>query len=69
MEAMVEAMARLNPGQRDFEMGGEESQRIYDEFVKGPTVKDTRADVFSCSYCGKTSAKRLSGCGRCILRL
>lgn len=66
MEAMAQAMARLNPGQTQFEMGGVESQKVYDEFVKGPEAKESRADVYSCSYCGtKTSAKKLSGCSRC----
>lgn len=65
MEAMMQSMARLNPGQRRFELGGPESQKIYDEFVKGPTGKETRVDVHTCSFCGTTSTEVLQTCSRC----
>lgn len=57
MEAMMQSMARLNPGQRRFELGGPESQKIYDEFVKGPTGKETRVDVHTCSFAGQRPLK------------
>lgn len=65
MEAMVQSMSRLNPGQTEFEFGGAESQRIYDEFVKGPKEKSTRCDIYTCSYCGDTGTKKLQRCSRC----
>jgi len=64
-EAMMQNMARLNPGQTEFELGGTETQEIYDEFVKGPKTKDSRADAYTCSYCSKTSTKALQACSRC----
>mmetsp|Transcript_7924 Transcript_7924/g.17680 ORF Transcript_7924/g.17680 Transcript_7924/m.17680 type:complete len:324 (+) Transcript_7924:270-1241(+) len=64
-EAMIQSMSRLNPGQQSFEMGGEESQRIYDEFVKGPQQKENRGDYYTCAYCNKTGTKKLMVCSRC----
>lgn len=65
MDAMKQTMARLNPGQTEFELGGTDSQEIYDEFIKGPQGNKSRADVFTCSYCGKTGTKKLATCSRC----
>lgn len=65
MEAMMQNMAKLNPGQTEFEMGGEESQKIYDEFVKAPEGKGNRADHYTCSYCGETGTVKLLQCSRC----
>uniref|UniRef100_A0A7S4ULF1 MYND-type domain-containing protein n=1 Tax=Ditylum brightwellii TaxID=49249 RepID=A0A7S4ULF1_9STRA len=65
MNAMTEQMARMNPGQTHFEIGGEESQKIYDEFIRPPKTKSTRGDYFTCAYCGKTSDKKLLMCSRC----
>lgn len=55
----------MQPNQKEFEVGGPKTQNIYDEFVKGPQGKDTRADVYTCSYCGKTGTKKLHTCSRC----
>ena len=65
MQAKMQSMSLLNPGQTKFELGGEESQTIYDEFVKGPQGKETRADYYTCSYCGKTGTIKLQQCSRC----
>merc|ERR1719253_613539 len=62
---MTQTMSRLNPGQTEFELGGEESQHIYDEYVSGPKQKENRSDFFTCDYCGKTDTKKLMVCARC----
>jgi hypothetical protein len=64
-EAIMQAMARKNPGQTQFELGGEESQKLYDEFVRAPDSKANRADYYTCAYCGKTGTKKLLQCSRC----
>lgn len=64
-EAMTLMMSRLNPGQAEFTLGGEESQKIYDGYVSGPTQKENRGDFFICNYCGKTDTKTLKVCTRC----
>jgi hypothetical protein len=66
IQAMTETMARLNPGQTKFEIGGDESQqKIYDEFIKAPQGNENRADYYTCSYCGKTGTVKLLQCSRC----
>ena len=35
------------------------------ELIRGPQGKDSRADFYSCSYCGKASPTKLQACGRC----
>jgi len=65
VNAMMQSMSKLNPGQTKFEMGGEESQKIYDEFVKGPQGKESRADYYTCSYCEKAGTVKLQQCSRC----
>lgn len=64
-EALTQSMSRLNPDKNELQIGGEESQRVYDEFVKGPQQKDNRGDFFTCAYCNKTSTKKLMACSRC----
>lgn len=69
--AIIQAWAKENPGKREMEFGGPETQRLYDEFAAAPTlsVKNStqRVDKFTCSYCGKASAKKLDCCSRCKL--
>jgi len=65
MNAMMQSMSKLNPGQTKFEIGGEESQNIYDEFVKGPQGKESRFDYYTCSYCEKAGTVKLQQCSRC----
>ena len=40
MQALMQNMARLNPGKKEFELGGPETQEIYDKYVKGPDVDE-----------------------------
>ena len=63
--AMVQAMARRNPGQTTFEIGGQGSQAIYDDLIRAPQAKATRADFYTCSYCGITKTTKLLACSRC----
>lgn len=65
--AMAEAFARLNPGKTEFEMGGEETEQIYQKFVAPPpsAQRDAALDPYTCSYCKKISTTKLLACGRC----
>jgi hypothetical protein len=54
MQAMMQAMSRRHPSQREFEFGGSETQEIYDRFLKAPEGKSGRAEKFTCGYCDKT---------------
>jgi hypothetical protein len=65
MQGFTQAMARQNPGQQNFEYGGAEAQKIYDQFLKAPDAKMGRADMYTCAYCGTTSSDKLSMCSRC----
>jgi len=65
MDAMTQSLARLNPGQTELEFGGEESQKIYDELIKGPKAKENRVDLYTCAYCNKSSYTTLLVCSRC----
>jgi hypothetical protein len=66
IQAMTEKMASLNPGQTEFEFGGDESQqKLYDEFIRAPQGNENRADYYTCAYCGKTATEKLLQCSRC----
>eukprot|EP00536_Pseudo-nitzschia_multiseries_P003487 jgi/Psemu1/236739/estExt_Genewise1.C_540036 len=65
LDALTHAMSRMNPGRTEMEIGGEESQKIYDELIRGPKPKDNRGDFYTCAYCNKTSAVKLDVCNRC----
>ena len=64
-DALVQAWAQENPGKRNFEIGGKETQKLYDKVVAPPSVKSNKAEKFTCNYCGKTSTVKLLLCGRC----
>jgi hypothetical protein len=65
-DAIVQEMQRRNPGQRNFELGGAETQEIYEKIAAVPKTKTTRADKYTCAFCGKTRAdKALMCCSRC----
>eukprot|EP00977_Amphora_coffeiformis_P022399 scaffold10860_cov182-Amphora_coffeaeformis.AAC.16 len=63
--ALFQAWAAEHPGETHFEMGGRQTQDLYDKVVAKPTAKDTRAENFTCAYCHKTSTKKLLCCARC----
>ncbi|KAG7349425.1 MYND finger domain containing protein [Nitzschia inconspicua] len=65
MVAMAQAMSRKHPNQREFEIGGSETQQLYDQLLKAPEGKSGRADKFTCVYCNKTSPTKLKMCARC----
>ncbi len=63
--AMVQALSKQNPGKTKFELGGQESQDIYDQIISNPAMRKNRSEQFTCSYCSKSSTERLSMCARC----
>jgi hypothetical protein len=65
MEALMQAFVQQNPGERNFEIGGPETQKLYDQFIAAPETKRNRAEKFTCSYCKKSSPVKLSLCARC----
>jgi hypothetical protein len=64
-DALVQAWSKQNPGKPNFEVGGKETQELYDQFVAGPSAKDNRAEKSTCNYCNSTSTKKLMLCVRC----
>lgn len=64
-EALMQAWSKKNPGERVFEVGGKETQELYDNVVAGPSANNKKAEKFTCNYCGETSTKKLNLCGRC----
>lgn len=64
-DAIVQSWSKLNPGKMSFDIGGEETQKIYDQFVACPPTKSKRTDAFTCNYCGLAATKELKICGRC----
>lgn len=65
-QALVQAWARQNPGQTHMEVGGPETQQLYDEVLAKPAAKENRAENYSCAYCGKSSTVKLKACARCL---
>jgi len=65
MRGLTQAYAQQNPNSRTFEVGGPETQRLYDEFMAAPETKQNRAEKFTCAYCGKSSPTKLNLCSRC----
>jgi hypothetical protein len=63
--ALMQAWAKENPGKRVMEVGGEDTQRLFDQFVAPPPTNYTHVEKFTCSYCDKSSATKLLLCGRC----
>lgn len=65
--ALAEALSRLNPGKTHFELGGIETEQVYEKFVAPPpsSQRDAALDPYTCSYCKKVSKTKLMACGRC----
>lgn len=65
LRSLLKVIERLNPGQPTFELGGEESQKLYDKYIRAPRARANRVDWYTCCYCGKISAIQLLQCSRC----
>eukprot|EP01034_Spumella_vulgaris_P024662 gene24662-31031_t len=66
MAAIKNAWAKQNPGKTTMEFGGEDTQKLYDQFAAAPpSAGIDRTDKLTCGYCGKSSAERLMLCSRC----
>jgi hypothetical protein len=67
LQSLTQAYARKHPGATNMEMGGKETQELYDQFVAKPpsSKEDQAADPYTCSYCRKNSTKQLPACARC----
>jgi hypothetical protein len=63
--ALMQALSKNNPGKTTFEMGGPETQKIYDEIIANPSIKTNRAEAFTCGYCNKSATEKLLLCSRC----
>lgn len=65
--ALASAFAKLNPGKTEFHVGGEETQKIYDQFVAPPpsSQREQALDPYTCTYCRKNSTTKLMACARC----
>ena len=49
--ALLQGWSKQNPGKTRFEMGGPETQKLYDEILANPSVKTNRSEAFTCDYC------------------
>ena len=67
MLSLAQAYAKLHPGATTFEVGGKETQELYDQYVAKPpsSKKDQANDPYTCSYCRNNSTKELPACARC----
>lgn len=67
LAAMARGFAQMNPGQRHFEVGGPQTQEVYEQYVAPPpsAQRDQSVDPFTCSYCHRLSTTKLQACGRC----
>jgi hypothetical protein len=66
MRAIQSAWAKQNPGKTVMEFGGEETQKLFDQFAALPPSADIqRGDVLTCGYCGKSDTQKLHLCSRC----
>lgn len=63
--ALMQAWAKQNPGKTRFDVGGKETQDLYDKVLSKPVTKITREDNLTCSYCNKSSTVPLQRCSRC----
>ena len=65
--AISRGLHALNPSSNTVELGGPETQRIYDKFIAPPpsATRDQSVDPYTCSFCRKLSADKLPSCGRC----
>ncbi len=67
MRGLMQAWSKQNPGKTTMEVGGEETQKLYEQFIASPAVKSSKpkAEKWTCDYCNKTSIKKLPMCMRC----
>ena len=67
MQGFMQAWSKQNPGKTTFEFGGKETQKLYKDFIAAPSKSKSKpgAEKFTCDYCHKTSATKLSACARC----
>mmetsp|Transcript_14684 Transcript_14684/g.21668 ORF Transcript_14684/g.21668 Transcript_14684/m.21668 type:complete len:316 (-) Transcript_14684:84-1031(-) len=64
--ALGQALSKQNPGQTKFNLGGQEHQRIFEDFISPPASKSKgKAEAFTCDFCGVTSVVKLQLCSRC----
>jgi hypothetical protein len=63
--ALMQGWSKKNPGKTHFEMGGPETQKLYDEILANPSVKTNRSEAFTCDYCNKSATVKLMLCSRC----
>ncbi|KAJ3058422.1 hypothetical protein HDU99_006809 [Rhizoclosmatium hyalinum] len=62
--AIAMAMAAKNPEKTSFELGGVETQELFEKVASVP-LKKSEADPNTCSYCQKPSIVSLKYCARC----
>lgn len=66
LSAIGSAWAKQNPGKSRIELGGSETQKLYDKFAsKPPSSSIDSIDKLSCGYCGASSAEKLRFCSAC----
>ena len=67
LHATTAALARMNPGVTELQVGGVEYQRVYEQFVAPPPSanRDQSVDPYTCSFCGTHSTTKMACCGRC----
>eukprot|EP00985_Skeletonema_marinoi_P023632 scaffold15840_cov142-Skeletonema_marinoi.AAC.6 len=67
MRGLMQAWSKQNPGKTTMEIGGEETQKLYEQFIAPPvkTSSKPKAEKWTCDYCNKTSIKKLPMCTRC----
>ncbi|ORY32417.1 hypothetical protein BCR33DRAFT_534887 [Rhizoclosmatium globosum] len=58
------AMAAKNPEKTSFELGGVETQELFEKVASVP-LRKSEADPNTCSYCQKPSIVSLKYCARC----
>eukprot|EP00984_Skeletonema_dohrnii_P002283 scaffold795_cov94-Skeletonema_dohrnii-CCMP3373.AAC.11 len=67
MRGLMQAWSKQNPGKTTMEIEGEETQKLYEQFIAPPvkTSSKSKAEKWTCDYCNKTSIKKLPMCTRC----
>lgn len=67
MAALSRGLSELNPGSQQIQMGGLQTQQVYERFVAPPpsAQRDQSLDRYTCSYCRKTTTTAMSCCSRC----
>lgn len=65
MDALAQAWKKENPNSNHFEVGGPETQRLYEQFTAAPKSSDRRGAVYTCDHCKKSSTVKLLVCSRC----